>query len=124
MRSIGITSPFLDVELVGTPALAYPGYAYLMEEGDGDADNARFVGRIQVALTTSDRTPSSIMGILAATAWNSSNDSPALAKLSEEGCLALLRRSDDWVGACSDSKWFGGKWRRSRVMVWMFSSKR
>jgi uncharacterized membrane protein len=21
-------------------------------------------------------------------------------------CLALLRRSDDWVAACSDSKWF------------------
>jgi len=51
--SIQLTrSPFFDVELVGTPALAYlgqsvygndPEYAYLMEEGDGDADNARFV---------------------------------------------------------------------------------
>jgi len=23
-------------------------------------------------------------------------------------CLGLLRKSDDWIGACSDSKWFKG----------------
>lgn len=78
-------------------------------EESGSLGKGITVGKVQVALTTSDRTPSSIMGILAETARNSSNDSPSLAKLSEEVCLALLRRSDDWVGACSDSKWFGGK---------------
>jgi len=49
------------------------------------------------------------MGILANVARNTGNDSPALAKLSEDVCLALLRKSDDWLGACSDSKWFNQK---------------
>lgn len=67
------------------------------------------VGKVQVSLTTTDRSKSSIMGILAETARTTGNNSPSLAKLSEDVCLALLRRSDEWVGACSESKWFSGK---------------
>ena len=31
-----------------------------------------------------------------------------LSKMCHSTCLALLRKSDDWIGACSDSKWFKG----------------
>lgn len=78
-------------------------------EESGSLGKGITVGKVQVALTTSNRSSSSIMGILAEVARNAGNDSPALAKLSEEVCLALLRRSDEWVGACSDSEWFSGK---------------
>jgi len=80
-----------------------------MFEESGSLGKGITVGKVQVSLTTSDRSSSSIMGILAKVARNTGNDSPALAKLSEDVCLALLRRSDEWVGACSDSKWFSQK---------------
>jgi len=78
-------------------------------EESGSLGKGITVGKVQVALSTSDRSSSSIMGILAEVARNTSNDSPALAKLSEDVCLALLRKSDEWLGACSDSKWFNQK---------------
>jgi uncharacterized membrane protein len=36
-----------------------------------------------------------------------------LSQMCHATCLALMRKSDDWVGACSESRWFkseeGGK---------------
>jgi len=40
---------------------------------------------------------------------SSGSSSPAsLSRLANEVSLNLLRRSDSWIGACSDSSWFKG----------------
>jgi len=66
------------------------------------------VGKVQVSLSTLDRsTSTSIFGILESRARNADNSPEGLSKLTNEVCLALLRRSDEWTAACSDSQWFG-----------------
>jgi hypothetical protein len=32
-----------------------------------------------------------------------------LSRMANEVCLELMRKSDDWIGACSTSKWFSEK---------------
>jgi len=80
------------------------------------------VGKMQVALRVSgaERTSSdSIFALLENQARNSngvgsSYDSDYdegygdshLSKFCHKTCLALLRKSDDWISACSDSEWF------------------
>jgi hypothetical protein len=64
------------------------------------------VGKVQVALMSVDRSKDSIFGLLQSKAANSGDSPQELARLANDVCLALLRKSDDWVAACSASKWF------------------
>lgn len=73
------------------------------------------VGKVQVALRSPERGSSSIFSILEEEArlTDGSPDPEDLASMASSVCLALLRRTDEWVAACSTSEWFkqddGGK---------------
>lgn len=81
-----------------------------MFEQEGALGKGITVGKVQVALDALNRGPDSIFAVLEKeSARNAGSDDPSeLAQLAHAVCLALLRRSDEWVGACSDSQWF--KW--------------
>ena len=81
-----------------------------MFEQEGALGKGITVGKIQVALDALNRGPDSIFAVLEKeSARNAGSDDPSeLAQLAHAVCLALLRRSDEWAGACSDSQWF--KW--------------
>ena len=65
------------------------------------------VGKIQVSLAANDRTsPTSIFSLLERQASNNISSPKELARMANEICLSLLRKRDDWTGACSSSKWF------------------
>jgi len=65
------------------------------------------VGKIQVSLAANDRTsPTSIFSLLERQASNNDSSPEELARMANEICLSLLRKRDDWTGACSSSKWF------------------
>ncbi|KAL3756212.1 hypothetical protein ACHAWU_007163 [Discostella pseudostelligera] len=79
------------------------------------------VGKVQIALTVSAnerKSNDSIFGVLEKHARNNGNNKSydndyedgygdsQLSKMCHEICLALLRKSDDWISACSDSEWF------------------
>jgi Protein of unknown function (DUF1517) len=78
-------------------------------EESGPLGKGITVGKVQVGLSCSDRSSSSIFGMLEKAARSSSTSKRGLSKLTNEVCLALLRKSDDWTGACSESKWFSQK---------------
>ena len=69
------------------------------------------MGKIPVALQCRDR--SGIFQELEKAARGSSNSNnsnqESLARLAHTVCLSLLRKSDDWTGACSTSQWFSQK---------------
>mmetsp|Transcript_25815 Transcript_25815/g.26255 ORF Transcript_25815/g.26255 Transcript_25815/m.26255 type:complete len:189 (+) Transcript_25815:278-844(+) len=67
------------------------------------------VGKVQVALRSSDRSDGSIFGLLEGHAALDSNDNEDLSRMANGVCLDLMRKSDDWVSACSTSKWFSEK---------------
>ena len=71
-------------------------------EEEGILGKGVTVGKVQVALTSPDRGPNSIFGILEREA----NDDKSLSELTHAICLALLRKSDEWVGAAGTSSWF------------------
>ena len=75
-------------------------------EDSGPLGKGITVGKVQVALQCQDR--SGIFQELEKSARSSSNssNSKALAQLANTVCLALLRKSDDWTGACSTSQWY------------------
>jgi hypothetical protein len=75
-------------------------------EESGPLGKGITVGEVQVAIVSADR---SIIKLLEQKARSPGNSSPQLARLANEVCLALLRKSDDWTGACSDSSWFSEK---------------
>ena len=77
-------------------------------EESGTLGKGVTVGKIQVALMESDRSRSSIFGVLEEQARNNDEDpSPEdLARMAQSVCLALLRKKDNWMAACSDSQWF------------------
>jgi hypothetical protein len=75
-------------------------------EESGPLGKGITVGEVQVAIVSTDR---SIIKLLEQKARSPGNSSAQLAKLANEVCLALLRKSDDWVGACSGSEWFSEK---------------
>jgi uncharacterized membrane protein len=79
-----------------------------MFEESGPLGKGITVGKVQVALQCRDRNPkSSIFGLLEEKTNNGGSfSSNQLARLGNDVCLALLRKSDDWVSACSSSKWF------------------
>mmetsp|Transcript_19578 Transcript_19578/g.18784 ORF Transcript_19578/g.18784 Transcript_19578/m.18784 type:complete len:262 (-) Transcript_19578:75-860(-) len=80
-----------------------------MFEEEGALGKGITVGKVQVALSALDRTSStSIFKTLeqASREGGSSSSPQQLSKLANKVCLALLRKSDEWVGACSESQWF------------------
>ncbi len=80
------------------------------------------VGKVQIALAvnaTERKSNDSVFGVLEKHARNNSNNKSSydndyedgygdsqLSKMCHEICLALLRKSDDWISACSESEWF------------------
>jgi len=83
-------------------------------EDSGPLGKGITVGKVQVALSIQDRhSPSSIFKLLARSTRNVGDSNKELSRMAHEVCLALLRNSDKWVGACSSSQWFsqndGGK---------------
>lgn len=75
-------------------------------EEEGPLGKGITVGKVQVALMTSDRSASSIFGTLKRQTENSGSTNYDLACMAHEVCLDLLRRSEDWVSASSDAEWF------------------
>lgn len=77
-------------------------------EEEGMLGKGITVGKIQVCLRSSDRSDSSIFGLLEDHADLDSDANEDLARMANDVCLDLMRKSDDWVSACSTSKWFSG----------------
>ena len=75
-------------------------------EESGPLGKGITVGKVQVCLNSKDRSPSSITGMLESKARSSGDSPQALSRLANEVSLTLLRKSDDWMGACSSSEWF------------------
>lgn len=75
-------------------------------EEEGPLGKGITVGKVQVALVASDRGKGSIFGQLEELSRESNEDQEELAYLARDVCLALLRKSDDWTAAHSESKWF------------------
>jgi len=83
-------------------------------EEEGPLGKGITVGKVQVALAIQDRSsPSSIFTSLVQSTQDVDDSNEALSQMTHEVSLTLLRKSDQWIGACSDSKWFsendGGK---------------
>lgn len=74
-----------------------------MFEESGPLGKGITVGKVQVALVSSDR---SLFKLLEKKAGSPGTSSMELSKLANEVCLTLLRKSDDWTGACSESQWY------------------
>lgn len=64
------------------------------------------VGKVQVALNSYDRSPSSITGMLESKTSNVGDSPEELSAMTNEICLALLRKNDEWIAASSESKRF------------------
>ena len=117
VSTLGLKPSLLNKSLVDTNVVTYNkaisslhlfGDLGKVFEESGPLGKGITVGKVQVALQASDRSSSSIFGLLEKKA-KSSDDSPAqLAKLCSDVSLALLRKSDDWTAACSSSQWFSG----------------
>lgn len=77
-------------------------------EEEGPLGKGITVGKVQVALLTTDRSRQSIYGDLKRAVDESGSGSTNydLACLAQQVCLSLLRRKDSWTGASSTSKWF------------------
>lgn len=75
-------------------------------EESGPLGKGITVGKVQVALACSDRGPDSIVGILERKADSAGDTQYQLARLCNDVCLSLLRKSTDWTAAASDSEWF------------------
>jgi uncharacterized membrane protein len=79
-------------------------------EEAGPLGKGMTVCKLQVALEAPDRKGFSILGQINNKVERTNTNSPAgLASLVSEVCLALLRKSDDWVSACSSTTTFQGR---------------
>jgi hypothetical protein len=78
-------------------------------EDEGVLGKGITVGKISVALRSADRSDTSIFGLLESHATDDSDANEDLARMANNVCLDLMRKSDDWVAACSTSKWFSSK---------------
>ncbi|KAL3897909.1 MAG: hypothetical protein SGARI_006806, partial [Bacillariaceae sp.] len=68
------------------------------------------VGKISVALTASNRGSDSIFNLLESHAGDDNDtQNPSLARMANNVCLDVMRQSDNWIAACSASKWFSQK---------------
>jgi hypothetical protein len=88
-----------------SPSPSHLGLFKLFEES-GPLGKGITVGKVQVALISPDR---SLFKLLEKKAGSPGTTSAQLSRLANEVCLMLLRKSDDWTGACSESKWFSQK---------------
>ena len=77
-------------------------------EEEGMLGKGITVGKVQVALISPDRSVQSIFSLLEDCASDTGNEPQELARMANDVCLSLMRKSDDWIGACSTSKWFKG----------------
>ncbi|KAL7473150.1 hypothetical protein ACHAXS_013545 [Conticribra weissflogii] len=95
-------------------------------EEEGPLGKGITVGKLQIALHVNalERTAkNSLFAVLEENARAANDDSDDggfdddyedgygdshLSKMCHQVCLALLRKSDDWIAACSESKWFKG----------------
>lgn len=77
-----------------------------MFEEDGPLGKGITVGMVQVSLQANERGSSSVFSMLEKAARNAGETEPELAEMTNEVCMALLRRSDEWTAACSKSQWF------------------
>jgi len=75
-----------------------------MFEEEGPLGKGITVGKFQVGLSCIDR---SLIEILERESDNSGSEPQELSELANAVCLTLLRKSDDWISACSQSEWFG-----------------
>jgi len=74
-------------------------------EESGPLGKGITVGKVQIALQCKDR--SGIFQELESAARTATSENQRiLAQLANRVCLALLRKSDDWVAACSTKTWF------------------
>lgn len=79
-------------------------------EEEGMLGKGITVGKVQVCLRSNDRlSTTSIFNLLEDHADLDSNENEDLARMANSVCLDLMRKSDDWVSACSTGKWFSGK---------------
>jgi uncharacterized membrane protein len=78
-------------------------------EEEGTLGKGITVGKVQVALLAPDRSDTSIFNVLEDAANNTGDQPQELARMANDVCLSLMRKSDDWVAACSASKWFSEK---------------
>ena len=78
----------------------------LLEE-EGPLGKGITIGKVQVALSTTDRSKNSIFGALKeAVNDNRGSTNYDLACLAQDVCLSLLRRKSSWTDASSTSQWF------------------
>ena len=77
-----------------------------MFEEAGPLGKGITVGKVQVALNSYDRSDSSITGIIEDRTEDSDDSPEALSQLTNDVCLALLRKKDDWIAASSESQHF------------------
>jgi uncharacterized membrane protein len=79
-----------------------------MFEEEGMLGKGITVGKVQVALISPDRSDSSIFSLLEDCATDTGNEPEELSRMANDVCLGLMRKSDDWIAACSTSQWFKG----------------
>lgn len=77
-------------------------------EEEGMLGKGITVGKVQVCLRANDRSASSIFGLLEDHADLDSDANEDLSRMANDVCLDLMRKSDDWISACSSGKWFSG----------------
>lgn len=78
-------------------------------EKEGMLGKGITVGKVQVALTSKNRSDRSIFGLLEDHASLDSDSNEDLSRMANDVCLDLMRKEDDWVAACSTGKWFSEK---------------
>jgi len=106
-RKSGVSRSLVSPTAVKRPESKLNVFDKIFEEA-GPLGKGVTVGKVQVALRSVERGSSSIFSILEEEArlTDGSPDPEDLASMTSSVCLALLRRSDDWVAACSTSEWF------------------
>mmetsp|Transcript_12944 Transcript_12944/g.24322 ORF Transcript_12944/g.24322 Transcript_12944/m.24322 type:complete len:246 (-) Transcript_12944:134-871(-) len=72
-------------------------------EEEGPLGKGITVGKVQLGLSCSDR---SLIETLEKESNSYGSEPEELSGLCNAVCLTLLRRQDDWISACSESKWF------------------
>ena len=77
-----------------------------MFEEEGVLGKGITVGKVQVGLISPTRSSDSVFGLLERKAASSGDSPEELSRLANDVCLTLMRKSDDWISACSSSKWF------------------
>lgn len=75
-------------------------------EESGPLGKGVTVGKIQVSLQTQNKASGTIFEVLEDEAKFSGSSNEELAEMAQDVCIGLMRNSDSWRGACSESQWF------------------